>query len=249
MLRGGPMIKTTGSFSQRFGFSTDYRKKLGFEFYFNGNKGFEDTNNNINTGVSINYKPINYLSISLGPGFSKSFNELQYVTTTDFGTDKRYVFASIDRKTVNASLRINLNLSPDLTFQYWGQPFVATGHYYDYKYITTPMAENYADRFQVYSVPQISTNADGYVIDEDLDNIPDYSFENNNFNVQEFLSNLVIRWEYNPGSTVFLVWSQTRSGFNDSGRLDYFDDMGSLFNNKINKNHESIIVGIILVSA
>ena len=63
----------------------------------------------------------------------------------------RYIFASIDRNTINASLRINLNLTPDLTIQYWGQPFVASGEYYDYKYILDPMADDYHDRFHVYS--------------------------------------------------------------------------------------------------
>ena len=55
-------------------------------------------------------------------------------------TDK-YIFASIDRKTINTSFRVNLNLSPDLTVQYWGQPFIATGKYYDHKYIINPNAD------------------------------------------------------------------------------------------------------------
>jgi hypothetical protein len=242
MLRGGPMIKTTGSFSQRFGFSTDFRKKLNLEYFININRGFEDSYHNFSTEADLSYKPINYLSISIGPGFSKSFTELQYVTRVTYDNMDRYVFASIDRKTINASLRINFNLSPNLTFQYWGQPFVATGNYYDYKYISNPMASDYGSRFHVYDAGQISLDENGYNIDEGKDGSTDYSFGNNDFNVQQFLSNFVLRWEYNPGSSVYLVWSQTRSGFNNSGTLDYFNDMGDLFNHKKNAPNNVFLI-------
>jgi hypothetical protein len=60
----------------------------------------------------------------------------------------------------------------------------------------------------------------------------DYSFGKPDFNVKEFLSNMVVRWEYRPGSTVFLVWSQTRSGFENDGSFDFSRDFEGLFNEK-----------------
>ncbi len=92
------------------------------------------------------------------------------------------------------------------------------------------MADQYHSRFITYSPDQISFDGDQYNIDENLDGKTDYSFGKMDFNVQEFLSNLVIRWEYNPGSSVYLVWSQTRSGYNSSGNLDLGNDLGDLFN-------------------
>jgi hypothetical protein len=92
------------------------------------------------------------------------------------------------------------------------------------------MAEKYADRFHAYTDAQKTFDTDHYNIDEDQNGSTDYTFGNNSFNVQEFLSNLVIRWEYNPGSTVYLVWSQTRSYSNNSGRMDFFNDLSDLFN-------------------
>jgi len=234
ILRGGPMMITPGRTTTNGGFSTDNRKKLGFEFYVNFNKGFKDYYKNSFTGMGISYKPTNYLRLSLNPGYSKSFHELQYVKETDYNGNERYVFASIDRRTINASLRINLTIRPDLTLQYWGQPFVASGRYYDYKYILDPVAENYHDRFNTYSDEQIIAQSDYFEIDENLDGTVDYSFEKNDFNVQEFLSNLVVRWEYSPGSSVYLVWNQTRSGYNPSGRMDYFNDLGDLFDHRSN---------------
>jgi len=239
MLRGGPIMKTPGRINARIGFSTDNRKKLGLEFYTNFNKGFENYYINSNTGIDLSYKPTNYLRLSLSPGYSSSYSELQYVTRTDNDGDDRYIFASIDRKTINTSLRVNLNLSPDLTIQYWGQPFVASGRFYDYKYITDPVADEYHDRFHVYSDGEL-TPQDGYnQIDENMDGTIDYTFDTGDFNVKEFLSNLVVRWEYSPGSSVYLVWSQTRSGYNPTGRMDYFNDMGNLFNRDLFRDDDN----------
>jgi hypothetical protein len=161
---------------------------------------------------------------------------------TSYNSYDRYVFASIDRKTINASLRVNFNLTPDLTLQYWGQPFIATGRYNDHKYILDPINDTYEGRFHTYSGNQITEINDSYEIDENLDGITDYEIGKRDFNVQEFLSNMVFRWEYSPGSTVYLVWNQTRSGYNSSGNMDYFDDMGDLFNNEKNKPNNIFLI-------
>jgi hypothetical protein len=242
MLRGGPMMKLPGSANARIGFSTDNRKKLVFEVYTNGSRGMSDASRNFYAGFDISYKPTNYLKFIVSPGFSKSYSELQYVSQEDNNGTNKYIFASIDRKTISTSFRINLNLSPNLTFQYWGQPFVATGRYYDHKYILEPMAGNYRDRFQTFSQSQIILEGDNYNIDENTDGTTDYSFERKDFNVREFLSNLVVRWEYNPGSSVYLVWSQTRSSYNSSGNLDLFNDLGGLFDTSDNKPHNVFLI-------
>jgi len=242
MLRGGPMMKLPGSSNVRFGFSTDNRKKLQFEVFANGSKGNENNSRNLYAGIDMTYKPTNYLSLTVSPGYSTSFTELQYVSTIKVDNIDKYIFASIDRQTINTSFRVNLNLSPNLTFQYWGQPFVATGKYYDHKFILDPMANNYLNRFWTYSEEQITLNDDEYFVDENLDGTTDYSFDKRDFNVQEFLSNLVVRWEYNPGSSIFLVWSQTRSYSNNTGNLDFINDLGDLFNKDNNKPHNVFLI-------
>ena len=70
----------------------------------------------------------------------------------------------------------------------------------------------------------------------------DYSTGKRDFNIQEFLSNLVLRWEYNPGSSVYLVWSQTRNYSNNTGVMDYFDNIGDLFNRDNNIPHNVFLV-------
>jgi Domain of unknown function (DUF5916)/Carbohydrate family 9 binding domain-like len=242
ILRGGPKMILPGSINERIGFTTDNRKKLMINFYISSSSGFEKSSNNFSPGVDITIKPSNYLVITISPGYSKSFSELQYVTQTTYGNSDRYIFGSIDRRTVNASFRINFNLSPDLTLQYWGQPFIATGKYYNYKYITSPLADKYHNRFQAYTPDQISSDPDNYYIDENRDGNNDYSFGRPDFNVQDFLSNLVLRWEYSPGSTVFIVWSQTRGNYNETGTMDLFNNLGDLFDSGNNKPHNVFLI-------
>ena len=230
MLRGGPLMKLPGSFNTWFNLSTDSRKKLTISLNGNYSTMFHDGAHRIIISPGLTYKPTNTLVVSIAPSFMKLYDELQYVDQSSFGNLDRYLFASIDQKVLSMSLRVNFNFTPDLTLQYWGQPFVASGRYYDFKYINNPIASDFRDRFIVYNPSQINLiNNEYYSIDENIDGSEDYAIGKPDFNVREFLSNLVIRWEYNPGSSIYLVWSQTRSGYNPSGTMDYFNDMGDLF--------------------
>ena len=243
-LRGGPMMKIPGNLRLYGGFSSDHRKKLNFSAFANFSRGLQNNSGSIYTEVDINYKPTNFLFFTLSPSYNPSFTELQYLTRLTSGGNDKYIFACIERKTISASFRVNVNLSPDLTVQYWGQPFVATGKYYDQKVILDPKADNFRDRFWTFTPAQkqFDIQNNRYNIDIDLDGKTDYTFANNDFNVREFLSNLVIRWEYNPGSTLYLVWSQTRSYSNGIGRMNYFSDLGDLFNRDNNIPHNIFLI-------
>jgi hypothetical protein len=232
MLRGGPIMKMPGSLNSHVHVSTDSRKKIEIELQLQHQLSFEGSGHNISLEPEITYKPVNTLSLSFSPSYMVSFDELQYVDQTYYGNQPRYIYGSIDQKVVSMSFRVNFNLSPDLTLQYWGQPFIAAGKYYDFKYITDPMASYYEDRFSVYSPEQIITHEDSYEIDENIDGNPDYGFDKPDFNFKEFLSNFVLRWEYNPGSSVYLVWSQTRRNEDSSGTMNYSNDMQTLFSEK-----------------
>ena len=108
--------------------------------------------------------------------------------------------------------------------------------------ITNPTAADYESRFLTYSDNQAALNGNSYNIDENLDGKTDYSFDKMDFNFQAFLSNLVVRWEYNPGSSVYLVWSQTRNSSNSNGSLDLFNDLGNLFSPADNKPHNVFLI-------
>ena len=114
-------------------------------------------------------------------------------------------------------MRFNYNITPNLTLQYYGQPFVSRGRYSEFKYITNSLDTDFFGRFHQYTDAEISYDDDDetFFIDEDLDGETDYSFDKPDFNFMQFRSNFVARWEYIPGSEVFLVWSQSNTVFGD----------------------------------
>ena len=128
----------------------------------------------------------------------------------------RYINGSLDQDTFNLSLRLNYTITPELTIQYYGSPFISRGRYSNFKYITNSLASNFTDRFQQFNSNQISYDSasDSYLVDENIDATTDFSITNPDFSFIQFQSNLVARWEYIPGSEIFLVWSQglTRNG-------------------------------------
>ena len=91
--------------------------------------------------------------------------------------------------------------------------------------MTNPVAERLNDRFQSYDTNQISTNGNDFQVDENRDGTMNYSFENPDFSYVQFNSNLVLRWEYIPGSELFLVWSQgiTSSILSSNGLFEGFE--------------------------
>ena len=234
-LRGGPALIEPGYKYVRFGIFTNQQKKLTFELmggqYFSNENGYRSIKN---YELEIGYRPFKSLQIGVTPGINTYSSNLQYVTQSAYQEDTRYVMAHIDRTTINMSLRINYNITPDLTIQYWGQPFVATGEYSEFKHITDSKADNLTDRYNFYTDQQISFNEEyqSYLIDDNMDGTVDYSFGKPDFNVKEFLSNLVVRWEYQPGSTFYLVWSQTRNEYQNDGTFDFTNDVKDLFHEK-----------------
>jgi hypothetical protein len=229
MLRGGPMMKMPTSINTWYGIGTDSRKKLVLRVNGGFNKGFNDNYNLVRISPGVTWKPSNTMSLSLSPAWSESTNRLQYIGRRSLNGNDCYLFGEIKQQVVSMSLRVNLNLTPDLTLQYWGQPFVASGEYSEFKRITDPMADSYGDRFEVFPDERVTFEDNRYRIDENGNGSVDYHFRNPDFNVREFLSNLVLRWEYNPGSSIFLVWSQTRSGFDQESVFSPVGNMSDLF--------------------
>jgi hypothetical protein len=224
-LRGGPRWRFSQENFQYFFVGSDQRKK------FNGTIGLIHSQANENNfsllklESELNYQPTNALNISLAPEYSISKNQTQYVTQSDYNSDTRYVLGSIDNHTLTASLRLDYTVNPNLSIQYYGQPFISRGRYRDFKYVTNPVAERLNDRFQSYGSAQISLNNNVYGVDDNRDGLMDYSFENPDFSYVQFNSNLVLRWEYIPGSELFLVWSQgvTSSVASSNGLFQGFE--------------------------
>ena len=123
-------------------------------------------------------------------------------------TTKRYILGTIDNQTFRSTFRINYTINPNLSLQYYAQPFISRARYSDFKYVTDATANRLSDRFQFYDNTQVQYEEGTYYFDDNLDGLDDYNMSNPDFSVVQFNSNLVLRWEYIPGSELFLVWSQ-----------------------------------------
>lgn len=216
-LRGGNTFYLPSSYNSWWGLSTDSRKKWRLRLSYSFQNGSYSSSWRQSFGVGLTYRPIDALSLSLSPNITESMSELQYVTSLDYNNETRYVLGKINQKTLRVELRLDLSITPNLSVQYFAQPFVAIGEYSNLKYVTNPSSDNYNDRFSVYDKEQISFSDtdDRWNVDENRDGTKDYSVSNPNYDYKVLLSNFVVRWEYRPGSTLFVVWSQNRTPDND----------------------------------
>jgi len=212
-LRGGPALTSPGGINNWYWIGSDNRKKVRFSINQWNYWGNERSERSGGYFVNFTYRPVDAINISLSPTFSFNNDKMQYVTSVDYGSEVRYITGKINQNTYSLSLRINYVINPNLTIQYWGQPFISKGEYSDFKRIIDPDGSSFVDRFQQFNSNEISYDSqlEEYLIDENGDNSTDYSFGKPDFNFVQFRSNLVVRWEYIPGSTLFLVWTQGRT--------------------------------------
>ncbi len=231
-LRGGPSSKWPGSWSGSAWVNSDRRKSLSFNFGTWMRRGDEGSAEDREIWGGVTWRPSDAVRLSLSPRVVDSRREMQFVDTLDSGGEDRFVFGAIDQETTVLNLRFDYSITPDLTVQFYASPFVSTGRYSAFKRITDPRASGYRNRFEVFDAGQIAYDSGDEVfeVDEDRDGTADYSFDDPDFDVREFNSNLVIRWEYRPGSAIFLVWSQVRdeSSLIRGGR-DFGEELDQLF--------------------
>jgi len=231
LLRGGPSMKNAASYNYWIYANTNESKKIYFETNYYITTGVDNAYRYYGGEVDVNIKPGKAFSLTLSPSISKSYNQTQYITSTSMGTDTRYILATLKENIVMMSFRLNYNITPELTLQYWGQPFLATIDYSDFKRVTDPHADKLSNRFHTFTGNEISySSTDNYFsVDENLDGITDYEFDSPKCNYDQFLSNFVVRWEYRPGSTLYLVWSQTRNYNNPTVEYSVHSNLSSLF--------------------
>ena len=216
-LFGGPALRRPVGTAHFFGLGSDDRKKLFVNFNMT-NVWSKNDNVQVNSfGMFIRYQPVNVFNISISPNFTHFQRKSQYVSLEDFVGEDRYIVASIDQKSISASIRFNYSITPNLSFQYYGQPFIFQVNYDNFKYIDDPLGQTLEDRTNSLVGDQIQFVAENnnFLVDEDLDGLNDYDFGKPDFAVIEFRSNFVMRWEYRPGSELFLVWAQGKGNFGD----------------------------------
>lgn len=227
-LRGGPRWRYSDENFMFLFFGSDQSKKANFTFGLVESRSKQNNFAFKRRVFRFNYQPINSLSFAFSTTYNLNPNKTQYVSEKSFGAIQRYILGEIDQKTWDTSLRINYSINPNLSVQFYGSPFITRGTYTNFNYVNNATASDLNDRVKWYNLNQISKSGNEYLIDENQDLVTDYKFNNPDFTFAQFRSNLVVRWEYIPGSEMFLVWSNGATQYGDGT-----ESLGSTVDNLI----------------
>ncbi|HEX2395787.1 MAG TPA: DUF5916 domain-containing protein, partial [Bacteroidales bacterium] len=207
LLRGGPGVYTFGTTGQDYFLSTDQAKKLqfgvGYEYEFSDDK----VSNQHEFHAELNWKVTNSLLVSPQFGFNRILDNYQYISNDDLENQGKYLLGRLNRKTYEFTLRASYAVSPELTIQYYGSPYLTMGTYTDFKSLANHETGKPGEVFRSYDPTEIIYNSVDRIYTIDPLSV---SFDNPDFNFREFRSNLVARWEYRPGSVFYLVWTHSR---------------------------------------
>jgi hypothetical protein len=204
--RGGPGVLGNSSWSLWYYGNADNRRAI-YPSYngYHERDGQGTTRHNI--GPSLNWRPSSAATLSLGIRYSINNDDAQWVeNVTDAQDHEHYVFGRIEQRTMALTARFNYTLTPDLSIQTYAEPFVSAGAYTNFRELADGRAKSYGDRYSPYA----------------YGGSPD-------FNYRSFRTTNVLRWEYRPGSTLFVVWQQGRQDVAPQGAFDFSRDFGGVF--------------------
>ena len=218
LTRGGPLAGLPAY--NKFGFRIRTDRRKSFNGYFGMSKrSAVDGEYDRSFRTGINYRPNEQWKIELDLFTNKEFDTDQFITSIDDELAintfyKRYIFADITNDSKGFSFEANRIASPQLSFQFFLKPEISQYEYQDLKEFLEPKKYN----FNYFSEDQIVHVDDETIeIDPDRDGMaPSFQLSSDyvkGFNFLSLRSNFIIKWEYRPGSAMFLVWQQQRDHF------------------------------------
>ena len=227
LLRGGNAMLVPSVWSNYFYVKSDPSKRMFFDISSNISRSANNSASYLRIEPGISYMPVNTLKISVSTFYSSNINKLQYINTLQSGNEYKYLLGKVVQNNIGATFRIDYNITTELSIQYYGSPFASVGKYSEFKTVTDSRAQDYYNRFSM-SDPII--NGNNYEIAGGNNSQIDFIFGNPDFNFFQFRSNLVLRWEYLPGSQIYLVWSQDRTNYIMPGNNSVYSALNSLRN-------------------
>jgi hypothetical protein len=232
MTRGGPVARRPGGWSVSQWIGSDQRKPYNlngnFTYARNARGGW-----GIFPSLGVTVRPNPAVEVSVEPSYRRTYAVAQYVTAVgddlaDRTFGARYVFSDLDQTILSMDTRVSWTFTPRLSLQLYLQPFVAKGDYSAFKELHAPRQWDW----DVYGEERgtVEEEKGVYTVDPDGDGAAGgFAFANPDFNVRSLRGNAVLRWEYRPGSTVYLVWQQRRFGASPYGESNLLEDTGDVW--------------------
>lgn len=240
--RGGPVVKLAGERYAELYIATDRRKSVYFEV-FPSYGATADGGRSKFIGASMTLQPASNISLSFGPRYNDSQQKSQYIREVVDPTavgfyGKRYVFSDVHQQTLSMDTRLNVTFTPTMSLQLFAQPFISSNNFSSFKeYARTRDSEKLVFGRDIGTV-QESLTPEGrrrYLIDPDgTGPAAQFTVNDPNFTLRSLRGNAVFRWEYVPGSTLFLVWTQDRASEEGVGDFDFGRDRRALFDSPAN---------------
>ena len=231
-LRGGPALYQPAQWNGWGGMFTDSRKAVQVGVFSSMGGEYDTGTRRFGFSPQVTIRPSSRFLLDLGPGFNWNHRDWQYVAQPRSAAGTHYVFGRLKQRTVSLTTRLNYTFSPNLSLQFYAQPFVSAGTYDRLMEVEDPRAAAFGDRFRVYDGRELRRLEAGgfglYQVDADRDGTADYGFGDPAFNLKALRSNLVLRWQYRPGSSLFLVWSRDQQSFLNDGSFDLRRDMADI---------------------
>ena len=233
--RGGPLMKSQKSSYIIASAYSDAREALSGSLSYTHASATIGSERNV-LGLSLLWKASSAMSLSLSPQYFRFHQAVQYITSVadpyaqeTFG--RRYLFATLDQTQVSASLRLNWTFTPKLSLQLFLQPLLATGNYTGLKELAKPRSLSFNQYGEGAST--ISLANDVYTIDPDGSGpAPSFLRFNPNFNYKSLRLNAVLRWEYQPGSTLYIVWTNEKLHDETNGEFSLGRDFRTLLRDR-----------------
>ncbi|MDR0750349.1 MAG: carbohydrate binding family 9 domain-containing protein [Tannerellaceae bacterium] len=211
MLRGGPAVRLNPRWGTDMNFWTDGSKKIeggGYHGTMLGHNRYAQY-----AWATIKFRLIPNLGLSFRADYTYRHMGLEYAAIEELAPGgKAYIMGSIRQHTSGITLRADYSITPDLSVQFYGNPFFSSGKYYEFKRAAHTMDKTYENRFRLLGDDVLAYHPADNTYRVKEANGDAYTFDNPDFSFREFRFNLVARWEYRPNSTVYLVWGQGRSG-------------------------------------
>ncbi len=235
--RGGPVLGTVGYDYYQLGISTDPRGKAVWNVQNGISRSFDGAKSwSLRPGVAV--KPAGSVFVQVSPSWNWSQDGAQYVTTVKDPTatafsGSRYVFAYITTRTLSVDTRVNWTVRPDMTMQLFVQPFAASGNYERFREFAAPRTNAKLEYGRALGTITRSASTSRYTVDPDGGGpAAPFTFGDPNFTSRSLRGTAVLRWEYRPGSTMYFVWTQQRSGGDAFGDLDFTRDAKALLGDR-----------------